>query len=267
MSQPRPPSPQPDAPPPPGPGSGAPERGDRGGRRGLWVVLGIFGVIVLVLVAMWAITELARTTTSQEQQLAADEVDALELRGEAGSISIVIEERADIGVRSELTAGLFDEVDSDVTLAEGTLSVTDDCDRGVPFFTDCQVDHELVVPPEVLDRISIQATAGAIDVRGFDGDLDVFATAGRIVVSDFTGPAADLRSTAGQILVDATVAPQSIDVSTTAGEIAILVPDETYRVETDTTAGTVEVDVREDPDADRSITASSTAGAIRITQR
>ena len=230
-------------------------------------MLGVLGVIILVLVAMWAITELARTTTSQEQQVAADEVDALELQGEAGSISIVVEERGDISVRSELTSGLWDEISSDMTLAEGTLSVIDDCDRGVPFFTDCQVDHELVVPPEVLSSISIQATAGAIAVRGFGGELDVFTTAGRIVVSDFAGPTADLRSTAGQILVDAVVAPQNIDVSTTAGEIAILVPDEPYRVSTDTTAGSVEVDVREDPDADRSISVSSTAGTIRITRR
>ena len=230
-------------------------------------MLGIVGLIILVLLAMWAITELARTTTSQEQQLAADEVDALELQGAAGSISIVIEERGDISVRSELTSGLWDAVSSDVTLAGGTLSVTDDCDRGVPFFTDCQVDHELVVPPEVLDSISIQTTAGAIEVRGFDGELDVFATAGRIVVSNFAGPTANLRSTAGQILLDATVAPESIEVTTTAGEIAIRVPDETYRVSTDTTAGTVEVDVREDPDAARSLSASSTAGTIRITRR
>jgi DUF4097 and DUF4098 domain-containing protein YvlB len=266
MSQ-QPPPPQPHAPPPPGPPPGARERGDRGRRRGLRLVIGVLVVIALLLVALWAITELARTTTSQEQPLAADEVDALEVRSEAGSISIVVEERGDIAVRSELSSGPWDEISSDVTLAEGTLSVTDDCDRGVPFFTDCQVDHELAVPPEVLTSISIQATAGAIDIRGFDGELDVFTTAGRIVVSDFAGPTASLRSTAGQILVDARVAPQSIDASTTAGEIALVVPDEPYRVSTDTTAGSVEVDVHEDPDAERSLSASSTAGTIRITRQ
>ena len=58
--------------------------------------------------------------------------------------------------------------------------------------------------------------------------------------------------------------PQDLTVSTSAGSVDVEVPDEVYRVDAHASAGSAHVEVRTDPDATRRITASTSAGSIRI---
>lgn len=237
-----------------------------GSGRVLRIVLVVVGVAVLVVVAFWAIAGATTDAATELYRVEAADVAGLDMDSQAGDISVVVEDGDDIVVRSRRTSSLWNDASSDVTVAGATLSVSSGCDRAV-LFADCEVDHDVAVPPDALANLTVDATAGSISVRGFGGEVEISTTAGRVTLLDFTGPTATLRSTAGQIVVDAARPPQELDVSTTAGEIDITVPDEPYRVSTETTAGAVDVDVRQDPDGDRSISARTTAGTIDISRR
>lgn len=102
---------------------------------------------------------------------------------------------------------------------------------------------------------------------GYAGDVQLMTDAGRIQLLGFAGHTAAVSTTAGQFLVQAETRPERITATATAGATHILVPDDVYRVETSTTAGSVDVSVRQDPAADRRISATTTAGAIRISTR
>ena len=236
----------------------------------LRIVLRILGVVVVLgvvlVVVLWTVATTTEETTTQERSIPAGEIDVLDLQAVAGAITIVVEDRPDVVVTSRLTSGLLDRASSEVDVTAGTLAVSSRCERrGV--FSECRVDHELVVPPGELTSMRVSTTAGPIEVRSFDGQVEIDATAGEIELLDFKGPSATLQSTAARIVVDAVAPPRSLEVSTTAGEIDITVPDEVYRVSTDTTVGTIEVDVRTEPGSDRSIAAETTAGDITIRRR
>lgn len=269
MSQAPPPSPPPSSaypsrPPP----TGRPASGTVAGRgrRGLWVVIGIVALVALIALVIWAVTSLTRTTTMQEQAFAPEGVDALEVVGLSGSITVVVVDRADISVTTRLTSSVWQQPSTSRDIDEGTLSITSDCGRRA-IFSVCSVEHQIAVPPDALATMRLRATAGAVRVDGYAGDLEVDTTAGSIVLSDHAGEVARLRTTAGEINVESVTPPRRLEAVTTAGSIDVLVPDEAYAVSADTTVGDVDVDVRRDPGADRFISVSTTAGSVSVAPR
>lgn len=248
------------APPPPPPPSSS-QDGPR--NRGPWIVVGILAIVVLLAVAVAAIAAVTRETATEQRSFSSDDVGEIEVRGTAGEMDVLVEDRDDIAVTTRLTSRLWERASSDMHLADGTLAVESDCRRTV-FFTGCTVEHIILLPADAVARVQLAATAGAIEVEGFAGDLEVTTTAGRIELLAFSGRTARLKTTAGEISVQAEVAPELLEVETTAGEVDIVVPDEAYRVVAETTVGDQDVNVRQDPDADRRISVSTTAGSITI---
>lgn len=246
------------APPPPPP----PTR-SRSSLRPLWIVLGILVVLVLVAGAVFAVGFALSETATSGQTLSPEEVEAIEVRGTAGDVQVVVEDREDIRVESRRSSSLWTDAVSEVEVRDGVLSVVGDCDPDW-FVSFCTVEHTIAVPPDVVSRLDVTTTAGAVEVLGFGGDVDAETTAGSVELLDFAGETATLTTTAGQITLEARVAPQLIEATTTAGEIDVLVPDEVYHVSTQTTVGDVDVDVRQDPDADRRIDVETTAGSVTV---
>jgi DUF4097 and DUF4098 domain-containing protein YvlB len=222
----------------------------------------ILGILVLAAVGLWAVAELTSETEVVTQTVAADGVDRIVVNGEAGNITVTVEDRSDIEVTSELRSSLWSEVDYQVDMSDDTLTVVSECENA--FVSNCSASHTIRVPADAVDELDLTTTAGSIAVTGSSAEVDARTTAGDIELLDHSGEDAALRTTAGGITVDANVAPRSLSAETTAGSIVITVPDEVYAVDTDTTAGGVEVGVRTDPNADRTITASTTAGEITI---
>lgn len=232
--------------------------------RSAWSTLfRILGILVLAAVALWAVAELTTETELAEQTVSVEGVTQIVVSGEAGDITIAVEDRSDIEVTSELTSNLWSEVGNEVDLGDGTLTVASECDA-VFFMFNCSASHTIRVPSDAVGELDLTTTAGTITVNGSSAEVDARTTAGDIDLLDYFGDSATLRTTAGGINVDATVAPRSISAETTAGRIVITVPDEVYDVDTDTTAGDIDVSVRTDAGADRTISASTTAGEITI---
>lgn len=235
--------------------------------RSAWSTLfTILGILVLAAVALWAIAALTEDTELAEQTFSVEGVSAVVVSGEAGDITVAVEDRSDIEVTSELTSSLWSEVRNQVETNDGALTVTSECDN-ILFAFNCSATHTIRVPFDAVGELDLSTTAGTISVTGSSAEVDARTTAGDVELLDYSGESATLRTTAGGITVDAATAPRSISAETTAGEIVITVPDEVYDVDTDTTAGDVDIGVRTDPGADRAISASTTAGQIRITNR
>jgi hypothetical protein len=73
------------------------------------------------------------------------------------------------------------------------------------------------------------------------------------------------HSTAGDVELTFTAPPSAVIAESTAGDVGVLVPiGPVYRVDAGTTAGSVEVGVADDPGADATISAHSTAGDVRV---
>jgi hypothetical protein len=145
----------------------------------------------------------------------------------------------------------------------------------------CAVSYTIEVPKD--ETVDVHTSAGSVKVRILDGPIKVTSSAGSITVDDVGGRQLALRTTAGSITatrvrsndVDArtsagsihlafTAAPEKVGATTSAGSVDIAVPGGTYRVDTHTSAGSSNVDVATNPDATRTISATTSAGSIRI---
>ncbi len=232
--------------------------------RGVWPTLfRILGILALAAVVLLAIAELTSNTEIAEQTVSGDGITRIVVTGEAGEITIAVEDRSDIVVTSELTSSLWSEVSNQVDSGDGTLTVAIECD-GDFFVFNCSAAHTIRVPIDTVGQLDLSTAAGTIAVTGSSAEIDARTSAGDIELLDYSGDTATLRTTAGDITVEAVAAPRSISAETTAGGIVITVPDEVYDVDVDTAVGDVDVSVRTDPSADRSISASTRAGEITI---
>ena len=164
------------------------------------------------------------------------------------------------------------------TVRNGALRLRGHC-PGLTF-TSCRVSYNVTVPPT--EDVAVHASAGSVRVRGVVGKVDLQTSAGSVDVGSTQGPlrlstsagsisGIFLRSptvrastSAGSVKLRFTSAPESLTVSTSAGSVDVEVPDEVYRVDAHASAGSAHVEVRTDPDATRRITASTSAGSIRI---
>jgi DUF4097 and DUF4098 domain-containing protein YvlB len=172
-----------------------------------------------------------------------------------------------VAVTAHATSGLLSDADVSMRRDGSRLVLTGDCD-GVPVMSECTVAFDVEVPVDLAADLAVTTTAGEIDLHGMTGDVAVRATAGSVRLADFDGERASIRTTAGEIRVDAGAATRDVDVRSTAGSVHVAIDDtEPLDVDVDTTVGSERVTVRQDPDADRSVTARTTAGEVSVTGR
>ena len=231
------------------------------GRRVLAVTVVVAGLLLLLA----GLDRVGRETTTTSETLDATGIRALVVGTSAGEVSVVATDRADIEVDARATSGLFSDADVAVTrrrpggpgrrLRRAACRVLPGRLRGPG-------------APRPARRVDVDATAGRIVLRGMTEDVAVRTTAGEVELHDFAGTAATVTTTAGSIQVDASAATRSLDLRTTAGEIDVRIDDtEPLRVDVDTTVGSESVSVNQSVDADRTVTARTTAGEITVAGR
>lgn len=232
-------------------------------RRGLKLFIAVIGVLLLVVGGLWLLGVATQATELSEDTVAAEGVDRVLVQLESGRIEVVVEERPDIAITTERVSSAWNDPQSSVDVADGTLAATGECESTF-FVSNCAVNYRIAVPQDMITQLDITTTAGQIEIRGSAADLNARTTAGAIRLIDYSGPSADLRTTSGGVNVQAVTPPESLSVETTAGGVGITVPDVGYQVSTDTTVGGIDVTVRQDPESDRSIAVKTTAGGISI---
>ena len=184
----------------------------------------------------------------------------------AGEVTIVATDRADITVEAGATSGLFSDADVAMRRDGDRLGLVGDCDGF--HVGSCRVAFTVEVPRDLRSRVAVDTTAGRISLRGLTEDVAVTTTAGEVELLEFSGEQATVATTAGRIEVEAGATTRSLDLRTTAGEIDVRIDDtEPLRVDVDTTVGSESVSVNQSADADRLVTARTTAGEITVTGR
>lgn len=249
-------------PPPPPPPLREPARRRRWPR---WVALAA-GVVLVVVGALALVSTATRSSTPRGTTVPLDGVERLAVTTRAGNVTILSEERGDIGVEAELTSTWIADADLDVTDQGGTLRVDGRC-GGLVVGSGCRVDVVVRVPDGVIDDAMVTTTAGDVDIHGVAAAVSVRTTAGDITLTNLRGSVADLRTTAGNVDVVASTPPARLAVQTTAGDVELRLPTGPYRVEAETTAGDVDVRVEVDDAAELVVTATTTAGDITVAPR
>ena len=232
------------------------------GRR----VLAVTAVVAGLLLLLVGLDRATRETTTTSETFDAAGVRSLVVGTSAGEVTVVATDRADIAVEARATSGLFNHGDVAMRRDGDRLGLAGDCD-GLHVGS-CRVAFEVQVPRDLRASVDVDATAGRIVLRGLTADVAVRTTAGEVELHDFAGTAATVTTTAGSIQVDASAATRSLDLRTTAGEIDVRIDDtEPLRVDVDTTVGSESVSVHQSADADRTVTARTTAGEITVAGR
>lgn len=116
--------------------------------------------------------------------------------------------------------------------------------------------------------IQLESTAGDVQLRGGAESVEIRTTAGDVRLTDFslTGPFRS-ESTAGDVRFEFLTLPARMDVQSTAGDVEVELPKGSYRIDTDTTAGEILQNVSSDANSDRVYRFETTAGDIAISER
>jgi DUF4097 and DUF4098 domain-containing protein YvlB len=130
----------------------------------------------------------------------------------------------------------------------------------------CQTSYRVEVGPGV--AVSALSVGGDVRVAGIRGDVGVETKAGDVDLVGLRSSVVRAATTAGNVLADLRKAPERVAVRSTAGDVHIRLPRGTYAVDADTTAGEDSVSgVVDDPEAQRIVTARTTAGNARVEGR
>ena len=247
---------------PPAPTAPAPAPPRRTGRR----VLSALAIVVGLLLIAGGADRLTRSTETSTQTIDATDLDAITVDVRAGHIEVTAVDRDDVAVTAHASSGLLGRADVNVRRGADGLLVHGDCD-GIPGRR-CRIAFEVEVPRDLDGTLRVQTLAGEVDLRGLQTAVDLTTRAGAVRLVDFDGPVARVETTAGAIEVDAGAATRHLDLATTAGSIEVVVDDaEPLRVSATTTVGNQDLQVNQSADADRTLTAHTAAGKIRVTGR
>lgn len=240
-------------------------------------------MIALVLLAAAAVVTLAGLLLrgSDRQVETFDEaITAIEIDADAGAISLRATSAEDVTLITTREWSLGRRPDVTTSAERGVLRVASRCGPTI-LTVRCSARHELDVPAGI--PVTVTSSAGAIDADGLTAGLTAETRAGAITLTDVAGDVVlqtsagsieatvasrrvDASSSAGAVTIVNRVVPEMLAVRTSAGGIDIAVPRSFYRVRADSSAGDVAINVPTDPEASRTITARSSAGAVQVRQ-
>jgi Putative adhesin len=126
------------------------------------------------------------------------------------------------------------------------------------------LDLRVTLPSDTV--VTVSSSAGDVDVTGLSGALTLDSSAGSIVASGLSSARVSARSSAGDVQLAFVDPPQAVVASSSAGGVTVLVPRAgvSYQVDSSSSAGSTDVAVPTDPQATRTIRASSSAGDVTV---
>jgi hypothetical protein len=206
-------------------------------------------------------------------------VDAVAVSNTAGHVQVLAAPGAEVTVDLAVTDGLF-RADRDARVDGQTLRVSASCTLW--FTTHCRVDQVVAVP--VALPVTVSARHGDVSLQGLRGPVSVDARFGPLRLDGLTGAAvvrhefgelraiqlgvADLELTHrfGDARLSFVQAPDQVRVEASFGTTVIEVPDDggAYQVTGSSSFGTRGVEVRTDPNSDRTIHADTRFGDLVI---
>lgn len=151
------------------------------------------------------------------------------------------------------------------TLTGGTLEVTGRC-PAARLVDLCQTEFTLRVPTDV--AVTVDSGAGAIDVRGLDGPLDLRTTTGEIDASELLSERVRASTRSGDLRLGFVSAPPRVDAESSTGDVDVALPVANYRVDASSRSGDVAVrGLFRDDLAPRRVIARSRDGSVAVHAR
>ena len=247
--------------------------------RAVWIALGgILAIAALAWGTYSVISVLAHAEHTERSTFSSDDVSALAVSNESGSVTITATPGDTVTVVAKVSDG-WQTTDMSMQVVDGVLELNTDCPAFVSPW--CNVDFTVAIPA---DRPVTVDGSGSVRVRGMSAPIDIDSDDGRLELDDISGDIrvsnddssivgrrltasrVDARNTNGRIELSFLEPPQSVSASVENGSIEVVVPDSEvlYRVEMDTGNGGTDNLVRTDPNSDHVIDLSTDNGSITV---
>jgi hypothetical protein len=206
-------------------------------------------------------------------------VRSIEVHNSAGSVHVIVGERADVVVEGKGVRGLSHPTHHEA-VAAGRLSVDAHC--GASFLSLCTMNLTLHVPPGVpvtlrssgggitVDGatafVDASSSGGGVHVNGASGELRLDSSGGGVTATGLRSSAVTASSSGGGVHLTFAASPTNVHASSSGGGVTIDLPhnSDAYKVDAGSSGGGTHVDVRTDPDGDRTIYAHSSGGSVHV---
>lgn len=244
-------------------------------KRNVWIVVGVLAIVVGVVLAIPALSNLDEETSTETFQ----EVKDLVFDLQNSSVTLVGGDDTQTVVEMSVSRGIFDG-DVSVEQSGGTLRLKQRC----PWFVGwgCRALFSITLPSDV--EVSGETSNGPITAESLDESVSLSTSNGVINVVEISAPAI-LRTSNGDIFVlegtsreiqaetsngrvqmEFDFPPGSVRATTSNGAIELILPPDApaYAVDSSTSNGEVVTEIRTDPAAPDSIVASTSNGDITI---
>ena len=127
----------------------------------------------------------------------------------------------------------------------------------------CEIHYRIRMPKTMSAEISAQA--GAVQVDGLAGNLQVTTEAGAVEGRGLTSDEVHVKTEAGGATLEFAQPPALVQTTTSLGAVDLHLPGSTsYAVDVQTEVGSNRVDVDRDPASAHRITVRTEVGAVRI---
>jgi hypothetical protein len=255
-----------------------PDPGLRGALRLLAVVLSV----LMVGFGAWSLASLlARSTERAQATYAGIRVVDVDVAFE--SLHVTAHDSSEVGLSRRWSWSFGEPRVSQRKVGNRLVVTSSGC--GFTPGLGCTGSVDLDVPRDVTlrlrasnSRLSLQDLTGAIDAStsngsvvgaGLTGPLLLHTSNGRIEMTGLRSSRVDGSTSNGSVRMTFLTAPTTVVASTSNGSAEVLVPRDgtAYRVDATTSNGANEVTVPTDPQADRTIDAHTSNGAVRVLER
>lgn len=252
----------------------------RSGRSGMagWLAVGVPLTAAALLFGSLNLVALVGSQSSVDTHTYHAAVSRVDVAISSGDVRIRRGHDGQVTVRESLTWAFWQPPASQ-RVSGGTLSVRTRC--GFRVVARCQADYDVTVPAgvavrvatssgdvtvdRVLGSLTLGTSSGDIEVHGGRGALLAHTGSGSIEVTGSRAATVRTQTGSGDVALDFGQPPERVDAHTGSGDVRVLVPGhDRYRVDGHTGSGDRSVSVVQDPDADRSITATTGSGDVKV---
>lgn len=254
-------------------------RPSEGVRRAWFIPGAILALAALVWGTFNVLDLLAHGQYTTNTAFPVDQVAAVDIANENGSVTVTAADVDEIAVTAEVDDGWL-RTGLTQTVVNGVLELRGNCAPVGAIW--CNVDFTVVMPADI--PLTVDGANGSVTVRGMVAAIDVDSDNGSVSLEDLTGEVRAstdngrlvgrrLSSTRvvastdnGRVELSFVDPPDSVDAESDNGRIEIVVPDDevAYRVEMSTSNGSTDTAVRTDPASDHVIVARTSNGSITV---
>jgi hypothetical protein len=111
----------------------------------------------------------------------------------------------------------------------------------------------------------LRTGSGDVDARGLSGATQLNTGSGDVTADDLASRNVTAETSSGDVSLNFRLGPTDVEASTSSGDVQIAVPrGDAYHVMADPGSGDQQVDVKTDPDATSTLSASTSSGDVTV---